>query len=131
MKLRVFTPTEVVIETDAQHVTAEDPTGSLGIRPGHAPLVTPLAKGILTVRTEEGERYAAVNGGVMIVTGDRVDVVSRQAIAGDDLAHLEENVLGSFFEASEQEKKNLVAFEKMRLDFMKRMMEFQRAGQPT
>lgn len=130
MRLRVFTPTEVVLETDAQHVTVEDPTGSLGIRPGHAPLVTPLVKGILQARTEEGDRYAAVNGGVMVVTGDRVDVVTRQAVAGDDLAHLEEDVLGSFFEVSEQEKKNHVAFERLRVDFMKRMLEFEKAGQP-
>ena len=39
MKLRILTPTEVVLEQDAVHVTVEDQTGSLGIRPGHAALI--------------------------------------------------------------------------------------------
>ena len=40
MKLRILTPTEVLLDKDVVHVTAEDATGSLGIRPGHAALVT-------------------------------------------------------------------------------------------
>ncbi len=31
MKLRVMTPTRVVLEQDVAHVTAEDATGSLGL----------------------------------------------------------------------------------------------------
>ena len=128
MRLRVFTPTEVVYEDDVKHVTVEDPTGSLGIRPGHAPLVTPLVKGILMARADDGEHYVALNGGVMIVTGRQVDVVSRQAVASDDLAHLEDDVLASFEHLTDNEKKNHVAFERMRLDFMKRMLDLEHAG---
>jgi F0F1-type ATP synthase epsilon subunit len=34
MKLRVFTPTEVVFEEEVAHVTVEDPTGLPGIPAG-------------------------------------------------------------------------------------------------
>jgi len=130
VNVRVFTPTEVVLETEAVHVTAEDPTGSLGVRPGHAPLVTPLVKGILVVREAGGrERYVAVNGGVLIVNRDRVEVVSRQAVLSDDLARLEETVLARFEREAETDRAGHVAFEKMRLDFLRRVLEFQRAGE--
>jgi len=40
VNVRVITPTEVVLDLEATHVTVEDITGSLGFRPGHLPLVT-------------------------------------------------------------------------------------------
>ena len=131
MKLRVMTPTEIVLEEDVHHVSAEDPTGSLGIRPGHAPLVTPLVRGILMARRADGhEHYAAVNGGVLIVNNDTVDVVSRQAVLSDDLGHLEDTVLARFDAEADQDRTNHVAFEKMRISFMRRVLEMERPGEP-
>lgn len=127
MKLRVFTPTEVVLEDEVAHVTVEDPTGSLGIRPGHAPLVTPLVQGILIARGGDGrERYLALDGGVALVNRDVVEVVSRRAVESDDLAHLEDTVLGEFQKRAEQERSSFVAFEKMRLSFMRRLLELEK-----
>ena len=130
MKLRILTPTEVILEEEVTHVTAEDVTGSLGIRPGHAALVTPLAAGIVTVRTSgSGERYVAVNGGVMIVTGEEVEIVSRQAVVSRDLARLEGTVLAEFNKENFDDRLNKVAFEKMRLNLMRRVLEVERAGE--
>jgi F-type H+-transporting ATPase subunit epsilon len=130
VKLRVLTPTEVILEEDVTHVTAEDVTGSLGIRPGHATLVTPLAAGIVIARAAGGgERYVAVNGGVMIVTGEEVEIVSRQAVASSDLAHLEGTVLEEFDKEEHADRTNKVAFEKMRLNLMRRVLDVETAGE--
>ncbi|NLW49882.1 MAG: hypothetical protein GXY85_03440 [Candidatus Brocadiaceae bacterium] len=127
MKLRVFTPTEIVLEEDVVHVTVEDPTGSIGIRPGHAPLVTPLVQSILVARPAEGrQRYLALDGGVAIVNRDVVEIVSRQAVESDDPAHLEDSVLAEFERRTEEEKSSFVAFEKMRLSFMRRLLELEK-----
>lgn len=129
MKLRVYTQTDVLLEEDVVHVTAEDPSGSLGIRPGHAPLVTPLVQGIITSRRPDGsEHYVAVDGGVLMVSADLVQVVSREAVVSVDLVELESTVLKSFEERTEQDRKTHTAFEKMRLDFMRRVLEFERPG---
>ena len=107
--------------------TVEDPTGSLGVRPGHAPLVTPLVRGILTARAPGGhERYLALDGGVLLVSGDVVEVVSRQAVESDDLDHLEQNVVSKFVGQAEQDQTNFVAFEKMRLAFMRRLLDLEK-----
>jgi F-type H+-transporting ATPase subunit epsilon len=128
MILRIYTPTEVVLEQEVAHVTLEDPTGSLGIRPGHAPLVTPLVPSILVARDAGGhERYVAVNGGVAVVNADALDVVARQAVESDDLDDLEDNVLTRFELEEQEDKANFVAFEKMRLSFMRRLLEYERA----
>jgi F-type H+-transporting ATPase subunit epsilon len=130
MKLRVFTPTEVVLEGDVAHVTAEDPTGSLGIRPGHAPLVTPIVRSILTARdTEGGEQYVAVDGGVMLVDGDSVEVATRQAVASNDMRELEDTVLVRFEQEADADRTNRTALEKMRISFMRRVLDMDRAGE--
>lgn len=127
MRLTVFTPTEVVLEQEVTHVTVEDPTGSLGFRPGHAPLVTPLARGILVARDTEGaERYVALDGGVAMVDRDEVEVVSRRAVESEDLEHLERNVLAQFRARAEEEKTNFVAFEKMRISFMRQLLRLEK-----
>jgi len=125
-----MTPTEVVLECEALHVTAEDPTGSLGFRPGHAPLVTPLVPSVVLVREAGGrERFVAVNGGVLVVNDDLVEVVARQAVAGDDLEHLEETALRDFEKQNEDDKTNHVAFEKLRISFMRNVLDLERTGE--
>ena len=90
MKVRILTPTEVLLYEGVVHITVEDPTGSLGIRPGHAAMVTPLVPGVVTVRTHGGaEQYVAVNGGVMLVRAQSVEIAARQAVAGAEFGDLE------------------------------------------
>ena len=128
MKLRVMTPTEVVLDEEVIHVTAEDPSGSLGIRPGHTGLVTALVPGLVTARSAGGtEQYVAVDGGVLLVSDDGVDIVSRQAVAGSDMRHLEDTVIAGFERDAEDDRTNHAAFEKMRIKFLKGIVDFDRA----
>ena len=128
MKLRVLMPAQVVLEEQVVHVTAQGLTGSLGIRPGHAPLVAALARDILMARLPDGrERYVALNGGVMVVNADLVEVVSRQAVASDDVRSLESVALVQFQKEAAEQQANYIAFEKMRINFMRNVLELERA----
>ena len=130
MMLRVYTRTEVLLELEVTHVTAEDPTGSLGIRPGHAPLVTPLVQGILMARSPDGrETYVAVNAGVLLVTGDLIEVTSREAVASNSLTELEKTALGQFELEDQEDRVARTSFEKMRISFMRRVLDFEHAGE--
>lgn len=130
MNVLVLTPTQVVLECEAVHVTAEAPSGSLGVRPGHAPLVGPLVRGVLLVRRPDGsESYVAVDRGVLLVENDMVRVVTRQAVTGTDLEQLERTAQETFERQDEERKSTRVAFEKMRLQFMRGLLEFEQAGQ--
>ena len=131
MKLRILTPSEVILDEEVAHVTAEDQTGSLGIRQGHATLMTPLVPGIVIARRNGGsERYVAVNGGVMLVDNDTVEIVSRQAVAGADMAQLETNVVAGFEKENDDDRANRAAFEKLRISFMRGVVEFDKADAP-
>ena len=54
--------------------------GQFGIRPGHEAFLTLLVPCVLSFREENGrERYAAADGGVLVVEKDHVSVVTREA----------------------------------------------------
>jgi F-type H+-transporting ATPase subunit epsilon len=118
------------MDEEVVHVSIEDRSGSLGIRPGHAPLVTALVQGIVTVRlSDQSEVYVAVDGGVAVVTPDQVRVASRQAVTNDNLRELEETVLKRFLEQTEQDRASHVAFEKMRMSFIREVLDYEKTGE--
>jgi F-type H+-transporting ATPase subunit epsilon len=106
VRLSVVTPQAVVVDEDVGHVRAEDESGSFGILDRHADMLTALAISVLVYRDRSGrEHFVAVRGGLLIVTGrSQVDVLTREAIRGDDLRQLESDVLGRFRRAAADEE---------------------------
>ena len=93
--LRIATPSSVPVDgLPIASLRAEDDSGAFGIRAGHADLVTLLAPSVVRwVGTDGARGYCAVDGGVLIVGGgSRIDIACRDAILGDDLAGLEQEV---------------------------------------
>jgi len=106
MRLTIATPAEIVVDDDAiQSLTAEDASGSFGIRPGHADLLTVLVPSVIAWKDGAGsEHFAAVRGGVLTVQGGRtVEVASREAFAGDDIDALEAALAASVAAARDRE----------------------------
>ncbi|MBU6464217.1 MAG: F0F1 ATP synthase subunit epsilon [Bradyrhizobium sp.] len=107
MRLLITTPTEIVVdESNVSSARAEDDSGSFGILRGHADLLTALNISIVSWHAADNRvRYCAVRRGVLSATGGtEVAIVTREAIAGDDLDHLEAIVLDEFRERSETER---------------------------
>lgn len=73
--LKIVTPDGVCYDGMAQMLTVRTIGGDLGIMAGHADLVAPLGMGRATVVIDGQKRYAACMGGILSVTGDRVDLV--------------------------------------------------------
>jgi F-type H+-transporting ATPase subunit epsilon len=107
MRLRITTPLAVVIDaSDIEIVSAEDASGGFGIQPGHTDFLTSLAVSVVSWNARGAARhYCAVRGGVLTVTGGRdVAIATREAIAGDDLAVLDQQILARFREDREAER---------------------------
>jgi F-type H+-transporting ATPase subunit epsilon len=107
MKLIVITPTAIVVdEDDVRYVRAEDASGAFGIEPRHADLLTTLS--ICVVRWKdriEAQHYVAVRGGILRVrNGNLVEIATREAVMGDDLALLRDQVLSSMTKNLEAEE---------------------------
>ncbi len=106
MKLRITSPLAVIVDEDnVQIVAAEDASGGFGIQPHHADFLTSLAVGVVSWKNRAGaRRYCAVHGGILTISGGReVDITTREAIPGDDLATLDQAILNRFGAAADIE----------------------------
>ena len=95
LHLTVTTPGQILVDSgDVAAVRAEDQSGSFGILPGHADLLTVLVASVLRWRTADGAtRFCAVHGGVFTVSAGRnVAVACREGVVGDSLENLEAKV---------------------------------------
>jgi F-type H+-transporting ATPase subunit epsilon len=97
LALTIATPARVVVDgLPIVSLRAEDESGAFGIRVGHADMVTLLSASVVRWTTADGiEHYCAVDGGVLIVShGTTVSVACREAVPGESLQRLEEEVRG-------------------------------------
>ena len=76
MMLEITTAERQVYGEEVDMVIAPGIDGQLGILPQHAPLMTMLQPGELTIRKGGADSYFAVTGGFMEVLGDRVIILA-------------------------------------------------------
>jgi F-type H+-transporting ATPase subunit epsilon len=98
MRLLVTTPTAIAVDQDrVRYVRAEDASGSFGIEPHHAELLTTVTVCVVRWRdADHRERYVAVRGGVLrVCNGNLVEIATREALVGDDLPLLYGQVLSA------------------------------------
>lgn len=95
LSLVITTPLAVI--TKVEGVTsfrASDDSGSFGVMPGHADLLSVLRDCVARWKTGKGEwNYCALHGGVMSVeNGDTIRIACREGVLGTDVATLEAEV---------------------------------------
>jgi F-type H+-transporting ATPase subunit epsilon len=125
MRLRIVTPLEIVVDEDSvSAVRAEDASGCFGVLPGHADFLTSLAISVVSWTVAGGAaRHCAVRRGVLSVAGGReVAIATREAIPGDDIATLDQNVLERFRADSEVERREHVESTRLQLAAIRQIM---------
>jgi len=107
VRLRIITPLAIIIDTEpVLALRAEDDSGSFGIQPGHANFLTSLTIGVVSWQDGAKTRhYCAVRHGVLVVAGGTsITITTREAVAGDDLATLDETVIAGYCAAIDEER---------------------------
>ena len=77
--LEVVTPDKRVVSEVVDEVVLPGSQGSLGVRPGHTPLLTTLGIGELVYRRGAEKRYVAIAWGFAEVLPERVNVLAEVA----------------------------------------------------
>ncbi len=86
MQVTVISPESAMFEGEAEAVVAPAFDGEVGILRNHAPFMTLLGRGTLTVRTSAGDRRFAVEGGFLQVVDNVVRVVAERVEKAADAA---------------------------------------------
>jgi len=134
MRLLITTPASVVIdEQNVVAVRAEDESGSFGILDGHADFLTALTVSVVSWRhPNDRQRFCAVRRGVLSVTdGTEVAIATREAIVGDDLARLEQEVLAQFRDELDAERTARTESLRLQMRAIRQIMRYLRPEQPS
>lgn len=83
--LQVVTPERVAVSAAVTAVSLPGASGRLGILPGHAPLVSELAAGVLFYEQNGLNHYLAVSQGFAEVLQGRVIVLTQTAERAEDI----------------------------------------------
>jgi F-type H+-transporting ATPase subunit epsilon len=128
MKLSILLPYKIFARLDqVSRVVAETLDGSFGLLPHRLDCVAALVPGILSYATlVGGERYVAVDEGVMVKSGDEVFVSVRRAMAGTDLHVLQGAVTREYQQLNAREVQMRSVVAKMESSMLGLMTESQR-----
>ena len=85
MILEITTAERQVYGEEVDMVIAPGIDGQLGILPHHAPLMTMLQPGELTIRKAGADSFFTVTGGFMEVLGDRVIILADACEHSDEI----------------------------------------------
>lgn len=83
ISLRVLTPEGAILEIDeltSLNVPLVD-GGTIGIKPGHAPLVAETTKGTVRYQTETGKKYIELHPGVLDIRDNLVLILTAGEIS--------------------------------------------------
>src|ERR1700687_2388715 len=78
-QLEIVTPAKLVVKEAAEEAQIPGLSGYLGILPGHAPLITELAVGVISYRASGETPNLAVAWGFMEVLPDKVTILAEAA----------------------------------------------------
>ena len=124
MQLTITVPEEILLEADAQKVTAEGTDGSFCLLPNHIDFASPLKVGILSYVDPDGrEVFVAVDRGILVKRGREVRVSVRRAVSQVDLADLEETVRSTYRQLSEEEMQARRAVAQLESSFVRRFLD--------
>lgn len=126
MRLVVLTPQAAIVDREVVHVRAEDASGAFGLLDRHSDLLTALSVSVLVYRDpDRREHFAAVRGGILSVTGgNRVEVLTREAVSGDDLDVLKHDVLERFRKVIADEERGRSGVSRMEGALLRRVADY-------
>ncbi len=84
-QLEIVTPEKQVVKDEAEEAQIPGLNGYLGILPGHAPLITELAVGVISYRAQNDTHTLAVAWGFAEVLPDKVTILAETAERSDEI----------------------------------------------
>lgn len=126
MHLKVMVPFGVFVDIKhVKRIVVETTEGSFGMLPRRLDCTAALVTGILLYETEsEGEKYIAVNEGILIKTGQQVSISVRHAIGNTPLGELKAMVEKEMMELDELEINARMVMAKLETGFLQSFQKF-------
>lgn len=115
LQICILTPDRVFWNQEAEEIILPTNTGQMGVLTNHAPIITALDIGIMSIRTQKEWASVALMGGFALVKQNQVTVLVNSAESKETIDSSEAEQ--SFLEAKEQLEKALGQKEKVEANF--------------
>ena len=124
MRLRVYLPDRMLVDTPVSKVIAETADGSFCLLPRHIDFVALLVPGILSYEkpAPDGEEFAAVDEGTLVKSGSNIWVATRNGVLGEDLGKLRQTVEEEFEALDEEERESRSIIARLESDFVRSIL---------
>ncbi|MDE3060441.1 MAG: ATP synthase F1 subunit epsilon [Pseudomonadota bacterium] len=86
MQLSIITPEATLFSAEADMVTIPGTEGEFGVLPGHAPLISSIRPGVITIDAQGKKRRIAVVDGFAEVTPERCTVLAETAMDAEGIS---------------------------------------------
>ena len=124
MRLKVWVPTDVLLDEEVVKIKAEAENGWFCILPRHIDYVTALVPGILFFeRPGQPPEYLAIDRGILVKCGPEVSVSTRRAVRGGALETLHEAVAREFHTLQEKEQAARAFEAKLEAELVRQLVE--------
>jgi F-type H+-transporting ATPase subunit epsilon len=81
MQIDIITPDHLVFTGEAVSATFPGTDGSFQVLNNHAPLISTLERGKITLKTSEGDKNWEVDGGVVEVLNNKITVLAEAILS--------------------------------------------------
>jgi F-type H+-transporting ATPase subunit epsilon len=126
--LEIRVPDSLVLQTPVAGLQAADASGRFGLWPRHETFCTLLVPCVLTYRCVTGEeRYAAVDGGVLLLEGDRVSIGTREAVLAERLEEVADAAAAMLAARRAEERSARAEFAEMQSALLRELHQMERA----
>lgn len=115
LQICILTPDRVFWNEEAEEIILPTNTGQMGVLSNHAPIITALDIGIMSIRTQKDWTSVALMGGFALVKQNQVTVLVNSAESKETINSSEAEQ--AFLEAKEQLEKALGQKEKVEANF--------------
>ena len=116
-----------MVDDAVSKVVAEGPDGAFGLLPRHIDFVSKLLPGIVFYRSSDGQDHVvAINEGTLVKTGKLVLISTRDAIAGDDVDALEDQVTNSFLKIDDHERTARTALARLEAGMIRHFLDLEK-----
>lgn len=122
MQLEILLPFKVLARTrGVSRIVADTANGAFGLLPHRLDCVAALTPGILVYESQaDGERWVAIDEGVLVKVGAQVSVSVRRAIGGTDPEQLRQSVEREFLVRDAQEQSVRQVMARLEAGFLRR-----------
>ena len=119
MKLKILTPSQIIIDTSIEKVDFEALDGFFTLLPKHIDFVSSLKQTIVQYQANNKTYYVACDHGVVVKKSDEVIISTSLAIADDNLEKLKKTIEIDFKQMEQERKEVLVSMSKLEVGLTK------------